>query len=208
MIMCICENSLFVYRYECVSLRVLYANVYVVFRHRCAFVKRSCVCVTLCIGLVWWGGKWIDGRKWLQTYIINFSWKGRVFGDCIVSFFSPWAHITVSEWMWNLGLRVWAYVRGWNCGSTQQELLHCGLSGIACPMFLFPFRCLLLCCWLESNKKAIVLCREVLARRGPEERRDNLYPSFPSHGGFHEWVVCGKIHVTNMYAISWFGKHF
>ena len=53
MIMCICENSLFVYRYECVSLRVLYANVYVVFRHRCAFVKRSCVCVTLCIGLVW-----------------------------------------------------------------------------------------------------------------------------------------------------------
>ena len=98
MIMCICENSLFVYRYECVSLRVLYANVYVVFRHRCAFVKRSCVCVTLCIGLVWWGGKWIDGRKWLQTYIINFSWKGRVFGDCKVSFLFPLG-THYSEWM-------------------------------------------------------------------------------------------------------------
>ena len=60
-----------------------------------------------------------------------------------------------------------------------------------------PYVPLLLCCLLESNKKAIVLCREVLARRGPEERRDTLYPLFSLTWGFPRRVClwensCGK----------------
>ena len=189
-----------VYLYECVDFEALYtcAGVYVVFRHTCVFVIVCgvfcvCVCVLwMCVtvrrGLVWWGGKCIDSRKWLQTHILNFSWKGRVFGDCKVSFLFPLG-THYSEWMdvkprleglsLRSGLKLWLNTTR---STTLWIVRHCS-----------PYVPLLLCCLLESNKKALVLCREVLARRGAG--REEGYPLslvFPHMGFSTKGLFVGK----------------